>query len=96
MDMDEELFEHLCRLARIRPDPEEHRLLEENLLDIVQMIDIIGQAPTEGVLPLPNPGRENQRLRPDMPVESEGQECLQAMAPEFVAGYYLVPRVMDS
>ncbi len=96
MAISEELFAKLCVLCRLRPDQSEQERFSADLNHILQMIEIMRNAPTSGVAPLGNPVEQQQPLRPDQVVEKNERARFQALASRSEAGFYLVPKVLDS
>ncbi|MDE0038644.1 MAG: Asp-tRNA(Asn)/Glu-tRNA(Gln) amidotransferase subunit GatC [Gammaproteobacteria bacterium] len=82
-------------LAALRLEARERELLKDNLLKIVQLIDTMQSADTEGVEPLDHPLDGVQSLRPDRVTETVDRDRFQQDAPEVRDGLYLVPRVVE-
>lgn len=108
--MQDKLFMKLCQLAKLKPDDSERVRLEADLENMIVMLDLIQKAPVDLVVPmshLAHLGGENLMLRKDEVTSMDGasmdagssaeqNDSLQSIAPKTNAGYYLVPRVIDS
>lgn len=83
---------HLARLALKDEDLGQYARELSSILDLVDQLD---KAPTEGVVPMAHPLEVVQRLRPDTVTEVDQREEFQALAPATEDGHYLVPRVIE-
>jgi aspartyl-tRNA(Asn)/glutamyl-tRNA(Gln) amidotransferase subunit C len=95
MSLDAEQLDHIARLARLRLEPEATAPLQRSLQDILQLVEQLQGANTEGVEPLANPLDATQPLRADCVTETDQRAAFQAIAPATEAGLYLVPRVIE-
>ncbi len=89
------LVDRLERLAALRLDAEERRLLRADLDKIMALIDAMQSVDVDGVAPLDHPLDGVQPLRPDAVTEDVRRERLQRGAPATADGLYLVPRVVE-
>ena len=62
---------------------------------MLNLVDQLQAADTEGVAPMAHPLDATQRLRADEVTEPNQRESFQAIAPASEAGLYLVPKVID-
>jgi len=95
MSNDTATLAHLCRLARLRPAPDEQELLAHDLARTLGLLDELAKAPLDGVTPLLHPLGLQLPLREDEITDSDHSASLLALAPEARGGYYLVPRVIE-
>lgn len=88
-------IEKLAELARIQITDENVAATTASLTDVLNLVDQLQAANTEGVAPLAHPLDATQRLRPDQVTEDSQRERFQAIAPAAEDGLYLVPRVIE-
>ncbi len=88
-------IEKLAELARIQITDENVAATTASLTDVLNLVDQLQAADTEGVFPLAHPLDAVQRLRPDQVTEDNQRERFQAIAPAAEDGLYLVPRVIE-
>ncbi len=88
-------IEKLCFLARIDLTEETAADTAAGINRVLELIDQLRAADTEGVAPLAHPLEETQRLRDDQISEAVDREALQAIAPAVESGLYLVPKVIE-
>lgn len=86
---------HVARLARIHVSEADTAELVQRLDTILNLVDTLQAADTDGVEPLANPLDAVQRLRPDTVTEPDQRERLLALAPASEQGLFLVPRVIE-
>ena len=82
-------------LARLHVADDEIPDTVDKLSRIVEFVDQLSQAPTDGVTPMAHPLNAAQRLRPDSVTEPNEREHIQQNAPAVEGGLYLVPRVIE-
>ncbi|MYD97144.1 MAG: Asp-tRNA(Asn)/Glu-tRNA(Gln) amidotransferase subunit GatC [Gammaproteobacteria bacterium] len=90
------MIDKLMRLAALKLEADERRMLKDNLDRIVALIDAMQSADTDGVEPLDHPLDGVQPLRPDRVTEDVDRDRFQGLAPAARDGLYLVPRVVDA
>ena len=95
MSLDKDQVQQIAQLARLEIKPEEHTELVEKLSKIVDFVDHLSAADTEGVMPMAHPLDEAQRLRPDVVTEVNERDRYQQNAASVTDGLYLVPKVID-
>ncbi len=82
-------------LARLKLTDEEYAESVKKLSNIVDFVDQLSQADTDGVVPMAHPLDAAQRLRPDVVTETNNRELYQENAPVVEDGLYLVPKVIE-
>ncbi len=82
-------------LARLKLADDEFDETVDKLSRIVDFVDQLSQAETEGVVPMAHPLNESQRLRADEVTEGDEREALQENASSVENGLYLVPKVIE-
>lgn len=85
----------VAQLARLELSESDVELYSRNLTDILDMVEQLSAADTEGVTPMAHPLDMNQRLRPDAVSEADQRDTFQALAPATEGGHYSVPRVIE-
>ena len=82
-------------LARLRLDENDIDDVVAKLSNIVNFVDQLQGAPTDGVVPMAHPMDQAQRLRADCVTETDEREHIQRNAPAVLDGLYLVPKVLE-
>ena len=95
MSLSKEQVEYIATLARLKLQDDEIADVVEKLSNIVDFVDQLQAAPTDGVVPMAHPLNMSQRLRADEITESDQRDQVQKNAPLVEDGYYLVPRVIE-
>lgn len=95
MSLSPEQIRQVAQLARLQIAPEQTEHYARQLSNILQMVDQLSRADTEGVAPMAHPLDMVQRLRADVVSETDQRETLQSIAPRVADGVYLVPRVIE-
>ncbi len=95
MSLDKDQVQHIAMLARLKLADDEFDETVDKLSRIVDFVDQLSQAETEGVVPMAHPLNESQRLRADEVTESDEREALQENASSVENGLYLVPKVIE-
>ena len=85
----------IAHLARLGIDAEDIGPYAENLSSILDLIAQMDTLNTDQVLPMAHPLDQTQRLRADLVSETDHRELFQSIAPQFEAGLYLVPKVIE-
>jgi aspartyl-tRNA(Asn)/glutamyl-tRNA(Gln) amidotransferase subunit C len=86
--------QHIALLARLKLEEGEFDDVVDKLSRLVEFVDQLQAAPTEGVAPMAHPLDQSQRLRPDAVTEVIDRDAIQANAPAVRDGFYLVPKVL--
>ena len=95
VSLDKDQVRHIATLARLKLTDEECDESVEKLSRIVDFVDQLSQADTEGVVPMAHPLDAVQRLRADTVTESDARDRFQDNAPSVKDGLYLVPKVIE-
>ena len=95
VSLDKDQVQQIAQLARLEIKPEEHTELVDKLSKIVDFVDHLSEADTDGVIPLAHPLNVAQRLRPDVVTEPNERDRYQQNAPSVTDGLYLVPKVIE-
>jgi len=86
---------HIANLARLEITEAEVDGYSKKLTTIIDMVDQLSKADTQGVLPMAHPLDMAQRLREDNVTETDKRKLLQKNASHTEAGLYLVPKVIE-
>ena len=95
MSLDKEQVQHIAMLARLKLTDEEYAESVEKLSKIVDFVDQLSQADTEGVVPMAHPFDAAQRLRPDVVTDANERDRFQENSAAIADGFYLVPKVIE-
>ena len=95
MSLDKDQVQHIAMLARLKLSDEEYAESIEKLSKIVEFVDQLSQADTDGVVPMAHPLDAAQRLRPDAVTVANERDHFQENAPAVSDGLYLVPKVIE-
>ncbi len=95
MSLDKDQVRHIATLARLNLTDDEYAESVAKLSKIVDFVDQLSQADTEGVVPMAHPLDATQRLRPDAVTETDERDRYQENAPSVTGGLYLVPKVIE-
>ena len=95
MSLDKDQVQHIAMLARLEVADDESADMVDKLSRIVDFVDQLSQADTEGVVPMAHPLDVAQRLRADIVTESDHRDDYQQNAPAVAGGLYLVPKVIE-
>jgi aspartyl-tRNA(Asn)/glutamyl-tRNA(Gln) amidotransferase subunit C len=95
VSLDKDQVRHIAALARLNLTDDEYAESVEKLSKIVDFVDQLSQADTEGVVPMAHPLDATQRLRPDAVTETDERDRYQENAPSVSGGLYLVPKVIE-
>ncbi|MGZ8095386.1 MAG: Asp-tRNA(Asn)/Glu-tRNA(Gln) amidotransferase subunit GatC [Methylosarcina sp.] len=85
----------IAYLARLGIDEQDIASYAHDLSSVLNLMTIMNDVNTEGVIPMAHPLDQAQRLRPDRVSERDNREKFQAIAPQVEAGLYLVPKVIE-
>ncbi|MEM6819567.1 MAG: Asp-tRNA(Asn)/Glu-tRNA(Gln) amidotransferase subunit GatC [Pseudomonadota bacterium] len=95
MSIDQSDIDKLAHLSRLEFAESEHADFVSKLGSIVEFVDQLQAAETEGVLPMAHPLDLVQRLRPDAADPNIDREALQSTTDAVADGLYLVPKVIE-
>ena len=85
----------IAHLARLGISGEEVPAYADNLSRIIDFVQQLERADTEGVAPMAHPLNMTQPLREDVVSETDQRDLYQENASAVEAGLYLVPRVIE-
>jgi len=86
---------HIANLARLEITEAEVDVYSKKLTNILDMVDQLTAADTQGVVPMAHPLDMAQRLREDAVTETDKRKLFQQNASQTEAGLYLVPKVIE-
>ena len=95
MSLDKDQVQHIAMLARLKLTDDEYAESVQKLSKIVDFVDQLSKADTDGVVPMAHPLDAAQRLRPDAVTEANERDRYQQNAPQVADGLYLVPKVLE-
>lgn len=95
MSLDKQQVQHIAMLARLKLSEKEFAQSVEKLSRIVDFVDQLAAADTDGVVPMAHPLDAAQRLRPDVVTDSNERDRFQKNAAAVQDGLYLVPKVIE-
>ena len=95
MSLSKDQVQHIAMLARLKLSDEEYAESVEKLSKIVDFVDQLSTADTDGVVPMAHPLEAVQRLRPDAITETDQRDYFQENAAAVADGLYLVPKVIE-
>lgn len=87
--------ESIAHLARLEISADEVPVYVDNLSRIIDFVQQLEQADTEGVTPMAHPLNMTQPLREDAVAETDRRALYQQNAQAVESGLYLVPRVIE-
>ncbi|NPU92774.1 MAG: Asp-tRNA(Asn)/Glu-tRNA(Gln) amidotransferase subunit GatC [Gammaproteobacteria bacterium] len=85
----------IAHLARLQVTDAEIPAVTQRLSTILELIEQLQAAPTDGIEPMAHPTDAVQRLRPDVVTETDRRNDYQRIAPAVEDGLYLVPKVIE-
>ncbi len=95
MSLSKDQVQHIAKLARLELSDEEYAESVKKLSKIVDFVDHLSEADTEGVVPMAHPLDVAQRLRADAVTETDARDRFQENASSVSGGLYLVPKVIE-
>jgi len=95
VSLSKEQVQQIALLARLSLDEMDIDDVVEKLSRIVDFVDQLQAAPTDGVVPMAHPMNMTQRLRADAVTESNDRDKIQENAPSVENGLYIVPKVLE-
>lgn len=99
MSIDAKIVEHIANLAHLELDEAHMKRLPDELSRILHLFDRLDAVDTTHVAPLSNPLDLTQPMRPDQVTETltpADRDQFQQLAPQTEAGFYVVPKVVES
>jgi aspartyl-tRNA(Asn)/glutamyl-tRNA(Gln) amidotransferase subunit C len=95
MSLDAAAVARIARLARIRVTDDEKNHLAAELSQVMDWIDELQSVDTEGVEPLTSVVGARLKTRPDVVTLNVTRDEVLANAPEAMAGFFTVPKVVE-
>jgi aspartyl-tRNA(Asn)/glutamyl-tRNA(Gln) amidotransferase subunit C len=95
MKLSRHQVESIAHLARLEISATEIPAFVDNLSRIIDFVQQLEQADTEGVTPMAHPLETTQPLRDDEVSEGDQRDLYQQNATAVANGLYLVPRVIE-
>ncbi|MGB1091614.1 MAG: Asp-tRNA(Asn)/Glu-tRNA(Gln) amidotransferase subunit GatC [Oceanobacter sp.] len=95
MALEQDQVRAIAELARLQIDDSLIPEYQKNLSNILELVDQLSEADTNGIDPMAHPLDAVQRLRADAVTEDNQREHFQQVAPAVENGHYLVPRVIE-
>jgi aspartyl-tRNA(Asn)/glutamyl-tRNA(Gln) amidotransferase subunit C len=95
MSLDAAAVARIARLARIRVTDEEKTSLAAELSQVMAWVDELQTVDTEGVEPLTSVVGARLKTRPDIVTLNVTRDEVLANAPEAMAGFFTVPKVVE-
>lgn len=95
MALDQDQVKKIAALSKLSIDDSQLDEFQTNLSNILDLVDQLSTADTQGVTPMAHPLDAVQRLRADKVTEENQREHFQDIAPAVEQGHYLVPRVVE-
>lgn len=95
MKLTRDEVESIAHLARLGISADEIPPLADNLSRIIDFVQQLERADTEGVTPMAHPLHMTQPLRDDEVIETDQRDLYQQNAGAVEAGLYLVPKVIE-
>jgi aspartyl-tRNA(Asn)/glutamyl-tRNA(Gln) amidotransferase subunit C len=95
MSLDAAAVARIARLARIRVTDDEKTSLAAELSQVMDWISELQSVDTEGVEPLTSVVGARLKTRPDVVTLNVTRDEVLANAPESMAGFFTVPKVVE-
>ena len=95
MSIEQKDIAKVATLARLAISTEEIDDTTDRINKVLDLVDQLQAADTEGVAPMAHPLDAVQRLRADNVTENNQRDAFQVVAPATEDGLYLVPKVID-
>lgn len=88
-------IQQLAKLAQLHIADDQADEVAKRIGTVLELVDQLSAANTEGVAPMAHPLDAEQVLRADDITEPNVREQMQAIAPATEDGLFLVPKVID-
>ncbi len=88
-------IQKIAHLARLQINDDVAAETAKSITEVLNLVDQLQSADTDGVAPMAHPLDAVQRLRADEVTEGNQRDAFQAIAPATENGLYLVPKVID-
>jgi aspartyl-tRNA(Asn)/glutamyl-tRNA(Gln) amidotransferase subunit C len=88
-------IQKIALLSRLKVEDEKIEKVSGDINNILDLVDQLQQADTNGVAPMAHPLDAVQTLRADQVTETNQREKYQSVAPATEDGLFLVPKVIE-
>ncbi len=95
MSLDKSEVQKIAWLARLAIDEQDIPNYSDELTNILDLVEHMNSANTEGISPISHPLDLSARLRADEVTENNQRDHFQENAPLTSDGCYLVPKVIE-
>lgn len=95
MPLSRDEVNQIAHLSRLSIDDDQVPAFVDSLSRIIDFVQQLEAADTQGVAPMAHPVPSAQRLRPDAVTEHDQRDRYQRNAAAVEDGLYLVPRVIE-
>ena len=95
MSLDNKQVKEIAYLARLSVDDSQLEQSTEELNNILNLMEELGEIETGDIEPMAHPLHMSQRLRDDEVTEENLAEEFQAIAPKTGKSHFLVPTVIE-
>ncbi|GJM04663.1 MAG: glutamyl-tRNA(Gln) amidotransferase subunit C [marine bacterium B5-7] len=95
MSLDKSEVQKIAWLARLSIDEQDISTYSDELSNILDLVESMNSADTDGISPIAHPLDLTARLRTDAVTETNQREQFQKNAPLTDNGCYLVPKVIE-
>ena len=95
MTIDSKTLTSMCRLSRLAIDEGDHPRFMSDVQAILAWVAELDQVDTKDTPPLASPVRHALPLRADKVGDGDDVEAVLANAPDRVADFYVVPKVVE-
>lgn len=93
--MDKNTVYKIARLARLKIEDNEAEMFSQQLGNILDWVEQLGEVDTDNVKPLANVVDIVPKMRADIVNDGGKQEDVLANAPDEQQGYFVVPKVVE-
>jgi aspartyl-tRNA(Asn)/glutamyl-tRNA(Gln) amidotransferase subunit C len=95
MSLDNKQVNEIAYLARLSVDDSQLEQSTEELNNILNLMEELGEIETGDIEPMAHPLHMSQRLRDDEVIEGDLSKEFQEIAPKTGKGHFLVPKVIE-
>lgn len=93
--IDEKTLSQMSTLAALPVESSQEQQTLAALNEVLNLVAMLESVDVDGVLPLAHPLERYQQLSADAVTEHVDREALSRNAPDFEAGLYFVPKVIE-
>jgi len=95
MNIDDKMLKYIFELAKLELDEEKKESLKNDLEKIIDYMEILKQADTEGVVPMSHTFMDTDVFRDDVIKKPMKNEDILSNAPETKDGYFVAPKTIE-